>query len=479
MRARRHSVEHAAQSLRGAKEPRGLHRHDQLGVLARRELRQRVKLQDRDQRGIRIRVGDRLIDGRHGLGRSLGFEDGRLSGALRPEDGGLPITFGGLDLRLPLAVGDVDGRLLLPLRLQDQRPLLLVGLLLQGQGIEDGLRRRDVDDLDPIDSDSPLVGYRLHLLLQLGIDPLPLAERLVEGHATEDGAECRARQLVDGDEIVANAEECKLRIDDLAEDGGVDADRDVVTGDDLLLVAGPRRLADVNEHHRVEERHQEGHAWLAHRMELAEALHDALVTLLDDVDGSGNDDDGEENENRADDQLCGHVSTSSQTVGVGWDDAARTIRTVLRSAVTITGVVAGRLLPSSVTAGHNSPAILTWPGSPAPRMGSSSTACWPTMLSAPDRSAGRPTCTRATAIGTMPAPWISSSTLTSPISSRPAGKSMPITDMAASQSGQLVALTASVGSQLRCAHAPQARQMRSKTIPLAAGTGVVSPPRST
>jgi len=56
---------------------------------------------------------------------------------------------------------------------------------------------------------------------------------------------------------------------------------------------------------------------------------------------------------------------------------------------------------------------------------------------------------------------------------------MPITDMAASQSGQLVALTASVGSQLRCAHAPQARQMRSKTIPLVAGTGVVSPPRST
>src|SRR5207244_7860834 len=118
-----------------------------------------------------------------------------------------------------------------------------------------------------------------------------------------------------------------------------------------------------------------------------------------DVCSSDLDDDGEQNEYRADDQLCGHVSTSSQTVGIGWDDAARTIRTVLRSAVTITEVVAGRLLPSSVIAGHNSPAILTWPGSPAPRMGSSSTACWPTMLSAPERRAGRPTCIRATRYG--------------------------------------------------------------------------------
>src|SRR5207237_3844072 len=123
-----------------------------------------------------------------------------------------------------------------------------------------------------------------------------------------------------------------------------------------------RGLPEIDEDQRVEERHEEGYAWLTHRMELPEPLHDALITLLDDVDGSGNDDDGEQNENRADDQLCGHVSTSSQTVGVGWDDAARTIRTVLRSAVTTTGVVAGRALPSSVRAGQSSPAILTWPG---------------------------------------------------------------------------------------------------------------------
>src|ERR1700730_1912187 len=74
---------------------------------------------------------------------------------------------------------------------------------------------------------------------------------------------------------------------------------------------------------------------------------------------------------------------------------------------------------------------------------------------------------------------MTSRTRVSPISFRPAGKSIPITDMAASQSGQLVALTASVGSQARCAQPPQLRQMRSKTIPVPAAIGARSPPRST
>src|SRR5216683_1030901 len=74
---------------------------------------------------------------------------------------------------------------------------------------------------------------------------------------------------------------------------------------------------------------------------------------------------------------------------------------------------------------------------------------------------------------------MTSRTSVSPISFRPAGKSIPITDIAASQSGQLVAVTASVGSQARLAHAPQPRQMRSKTIPVPAAIGALSSHRST
>ncbi len=94
-------------------------------------------------------------------------------------------------------------------------------------------------------------------------------------------------------------------------------------------------------------------------------------------------------------------------------------------------------------------------------------------------SADLPRARRSTATGTMPAPWMTSSTRVSPISFRPAGKSIPITDIAPSQVGQFVALTASVGSQTRCAQAPHARQMRSKTIPFPTSKGAGSPPRST
>src|SRR5438874_2167510 len=58
---------------------------------------------------------------------------------------------------------------------------------------------------------------------------------------------------------------------------------------------------------------------------------------------------------------------------------------------------------------------------------------------------------RSTAIGTMPAPWITSRTFVSPTSSRPAGKSIPITDIVASDAA-LKVLRAQLGA-LKAAHA--------------------------
>jgi len=71
----------------------------------------------------------------------------------------------------------------------------------------------------PVDPNAPLVRHGFHLRLQLGVDPLSLAQGIVETHAAEDGAQRGARQLVDGNEVVADAEEGELRVDDLAEDG--------------------------------------------------------------------------------------------------------------------------------------------------------------------------------------------------------------------------------------------------------------------
>ena len=151
-----------------------------------------------------------------------------------------------------------------------------------------------LDDLDPVDPDAPFVGHRLHLRLQLRVDPFALAQRVVQTHAAENGAKGRPGQLVDGDEVVAHAEEGELGIDHLAEDGGVHADGDVVARDHFLLVTRSRCLSDVDGGHGVDQWHQEGHARLPDGMELPEPLHDANVSLLDDIDCPGHQHEDEE-----------------------------------------------------------------------------------------------------------------------------------------------------------------------------------------
>ena len=141
--------------------------------------------------------------------------------------------------RLGLALGDVDRRLLLALGLQDLGPLLLVGLLLQGQRLEDLRRRGDLDDLDAVDPDAPLVGDGLHLLLDVGVDALALGQRLVERHRADHRAQRGAGEGVDADVEVGDAEQRLLGDDHLGEDRGVDGDDDVVLGDDVLPIAGP------------------------------------------------------------------------------------------------------------------------------------------------------------------------------------------------------------------------------------------------
>src|SRR5205807_7993968 len=162
------------------------------------------------------------------LGPPFRRQDGGLLLTLGAKDGRLLVTLGSLYLCLLLTIRDVDGRLLLAFRLEDQRTLLLVGLLLQRESVEDGLGRGDVDYLDPVDPDSPSVGGRFQLRLQLGVDSLALAEGFIQRHAAEDRAQGGSRKLVDGNEVVAYAEQGQPGIDNLAEDGGIDADRDVV-----------------------------------------------------------------------------------------------------------------------------------------------------------------------------------------------------------------------------------------------------------
>jgi hypothetical protein len=78
-----------------------------------------------------------------------------------------------------------------------------------------------------------------------------------------------------------------VRDNHLTEDGRAHLQRDVVLGDDRLLVAGHRELADVDLLHPVDEGRQDVQARLVDRLELAEALDHADAPLLYDLDEAG------------------------------------------------------------------------------------------------------------------------------------------------------------------------------------------------
>src|SRR5580658_5652345 len=147
----RHGRHHRPQRLRSAEQPGRLDGYDELGVVAHRDLAERLELQHREQLRRHAPGVDRLVDDVDRSGTTLadadrrlavalrpqhdallcrlGLEDRRLLARLRAEDGGLPVTLGAQHRRLLLALCGVDRSLLLPFGLEDRRPLLLVGLL--------------------------------------------------------------------------------------------------------------------------------------------------------------------------------------------------------------------------------------------------------------------------------------------------------------------------------------------------------------
>ena len=295
-------AENAAQHLRRTEQPRRLRGHHQLGVGALGELGQRVQLEDRDQCRIRRGRLDGSVHGRDRLGAALSFEDRCLPVAFCAKDRRLPLAFRLLDRGLPVTVGDVDRRLLLTFRLQDPRALLLVRLLLQGHRLEDLHRRGDVDDLDAVDADAPLVGDLLHLLLHRRVDLLARRQRLVEADVTERITERRAGLLVDGDEVVRHIEQCRPRLDDLAEDRRVDRDGNVVARDHVLTVTGSWRLAHVDPEQLVDERGDDRQTGLGFPPKSSKTCDHAGESLRHDADRAADEDRHDDEQDDDDDR---------------------------------------------------------------------------------------------------------------------------------------------------------------------------------
>src|SRR5581483_1943605 len=303
---------------------------------------------------------------------------------------------------------------LLPLGLQDARPLLLVGLLLEGERLEDLRRRGDLDDLDPANADPPLVRHHLHLLLHVGVDALALRQCLVERERADHRPEGGPSQRIDCHVEVGDAEQRLLRIDNLREDRRVHRDDDVVLRDHFLPVAGARDLAHVDVGELLDERRDHDQPGLVGAPVLAEAPDHTDLALLHDVDHPSQGDQQHQHDGGrdgdADDGASTHVllpsapSPGPSCGGSGSSPAAgpldpgndvpvgQTVSVVPSTEVTTTGVPAAIGSPAPLTASQRSPPRRTWPRSWRLPTTSRVSASWPTRPPCTPRATCPPWC---------------------------------------------------------------------------------------
>jgi non-ribosomal peptide synthetase component F len=78
------------------------------------------------------------------------------------------------------------------------------------------------------------------------VDVLAAGEGLLQVHAADDVAQRRLRELLDGLDVVLGLVGRPDRVDDLEVDDRVDADHQVVLGDDALRRERDDRLAHVH-----------------------------------------------------------------------------------------------------------------------------------------------------------------------------------------------------------------------------------------
>ncbi|MBG9885209.1 hypothetical protein ABE10_01120, partial [Bacillus toyonensis] len=185
-------------------------------------------------------------------------------------------------------LGGQDSRAAIPFRAH-----LLLHRVLDGDGRVDGLQ------LDARDADSPLARRLVEHDTQLAVDLIAAGERLLQVEATDDVAEGRGGELLDGAEIVRDLIGRGASVGDLEVDDRVDRDDEVVLGDHRLRRKGHDLLAHVDER---AEAIDEGNQQIQPRREglviAAEPLHDAGGRLGDDPNGADDrhqdeDDDGD------------------------------------------------------------------------------------------------------------------------------------------------------------------------------------------
>ena len=86
----------------------------------------------------------------------------------------------------------------------------------------------DILDLDGGDLNAPGVGLLVEDLLDIGVEPIPFCEHLVQFVLAEHRAQRGLCQLAGRGHVIADPDDCTLGIDDAKVENGIHLDRDIV-----------------------------------------------------------------------------------------------------------------------------------------------------------------------------------------------------------------------------------------------------------
>ena len=240
-----------------------------------------------------------LLVGQHGLvdaGALDRLDDARDRErlALGPQHPGLLLALGGEHRRLLRGLGPQHRGLLLALRRQHRRLLLALGgedrRALAAVGphrllhrVADRRRRLDAADLHAVDLDAPLAGRLVEDRRQLAVDVVAPGQRLLEREPADDVAQRRDDELLDRGDVVLDLVRRRGDVGRGVVDDGVDADDEVVAGDDRLRREADDLLADVDlDADLVQHRHEQVDARVERAAVAAEPLDDEHAGLRHD-----------------------------------------------------------------------------------------------------------------------------------------------------------------------------------------------------
>src|SRR6266567_2731104 len=141
--------------------------------------------------------------------------------------------------------------------------------------------------LDLGDHHAPLLGRHVEDFADVDVDAVGLGQRLVEGVLPDHLAQGGLGDLVDRRPDVFDGHHRLDRVDDAVVGDGGDVDADVVAGDDALGQDGHGDDAQADPVQDVDDRDDDGQAGLSDPDDASEPEQDSLLVLFDDLDGEG------------------------------------------------------------------------------------------------------------------------------------------------------------------------------------------------